>query len=189
MSYNPRKAAQTIAFFALKNGSVALDMLKAIKLVYLADRESIRRFGFPIQSETRVSMQHGPVNSTTYDYLKGEVRDHQKRPWLEFLESAEKNRVSLSKRKVSVDDLDELSDADVVALEATWEEFGSFGTWELVDWTHDPNNLPEWEDPGKSSKVIPLRRMMQAVGVDDPQAHVDRLQDQQGIDAIFDRLA
>ncbi|SLN28460.1 hypothetical protein PSJ8397_01201 [Pseudooctadecabacter jejudonensis] len=163
-------------------------MLKAIKLVYLADRESISRYGFPIQSETRVSMEHGPVNSTTYNYLKGEVRDHEKAPWLEFLESVENNRVSLSRRDLSISDLDELSEADLTALEAIWDEFGSYQTWDLVDWTHDPKNLPEWEDPGKSSKVIPLRRIMQNVGVTNPQAHVDRLQDEKRMNALFDRL-
>ena len=66
MSYDPRKAAQTIAYFSIKNGGKPLHVVRAVKLVYLADRESTARSGFPIQDETRVSMRHGPVNSSTY---------------------------------------------------------------------------------------------------------------------------
>ena len=73
MSYNPRKAAQTIAFFAIKNSGRPINTLKAVKLVYLADREAIALYGSPIQDERRVAMPLGPVNSTTYDFIKGEV--------------------------------------------------------------------------------------------------------------------
>ena len=39
MTYDPRKAAQTIAYLTVKNGRTPLNILKAVKLVYLADRE------------------------------------------------------------------------------------------------------------------------------------------------------
>lgn len=60
MSYNAGKAAQTIAYFILHDESADLSVLKAANLVYFADRESIKSFGFPIQDEPRCSMQHGP---------------------------------------------------------------------------------------------------------------------------------
>ncbi len=52
--YNPVKAAQVIAYLAYKEPGKTLDVLKAIKLVYLADRESITQFGAPILDESRV---------------------------------------------------------------------------------------------------------------------------------------
>lgn len=42
MSYEPRKAAQLIVYLILKSGGPALNVLKAVKLVYMIDRESIK---------------------------------------------------------------------------------------------------------------------------------------------------
>lgn len=165
MSYDPRKAAQTIAYLAVKNGRKPLNVLKAIKLVYLADRESVRCSGFPIQDEPHYSMPHGPVNSTTYRFIQGEVPPEDARGWGEFLTDRNAHRVGLVNPQIDTDDLDELSDADISVIDSVWEQFGHMSGWELVDWTHDPNNVPEWEDPNGSSNPIPLRRMMEALGL------------------------
>lgn len=165
MSYDPRKAAQTIAYLAVKNGRKPLNILKAIKLVYLADRESVRRSGFTIQDELHYSMPNGPVNSTTYRFINGEVPPGDAAGWSEFLTDRNGHRVGLANPGVATDDLDELSDAELSVLDDVWEKFGSMNQWDLVNWTHDPHNVPEWEDPNGSSNPIPLRRMMDALGV------------------------
>ena len=166
MSYDPRKAAQTVAYLTVKNGRSPLNILKAVKLVYLADRESVSRYGFPIQDEPHYSMPHGPVNTTTYEFMKGEIHPEAARGWSEFLTDRSNHRIGLRNPDVSVDDLDELSDADLLVLDAVWEEFGAMDQWQLRDWTHDPHNVPEWEDPNGSSQLIPLRRMMDALGIE-----------------------
>ena len=71
MPYDSRKTAQTVAFFILKSSDLALDALKAAKLMYLAGHVSLAGHGFPIQTEKRVSMPCGSVNSQTYDLLLG----------------------------------------------------------------------------------------------------------------------
>ncbi|MEI4195885.1 Panacea domain-containing protein [Roseovarius sp. E0-M6] len=163
MSYDPRKAAQTIAFFAMKEGG-AINVLKVIKLVYLADRESLRLRGHPIQDEGRVSMPHGPVNSLTLDYLNGFYRDDG--GWSQFLRDRANNDVGLASQEVTPDSLDELSKREIGILENVWAEFGHMDRFDLADWTHD--NIAEWEDPNGSSRRIPLDRMMAAVGLDKP---------------------
>lgn len=166
MSYDPRKAAQTVAYLTVKNGRRPLNIVKAIKLVYLADRESVRRHGFPIQDEEHYSLPLGPVNSSTYEFIKGEVPPEYSEQWSEFLTDRSNHRIGLRNREIDTDDLDELSDADIEVLDSVWDQFGHMGTWRLVDWTHDPNNVPEWEDPHGSSSRIPLRRMMDALGIE-----------------------
>ncbi|SHJ78733.1 Uncharacterized phage-associated protein [Palleronia salina] len=166
MSYDPRKAAQTIAYLAVKNGRNPLNILKAVKLVYLADRESIARHGFPIQDEDHYSLPHGPVNTTTYDHIQGVVDPAQAAGWTEFLTDRALHRVGLKDRNIDPDDLDELSEADVAVLDDIWDRFGSMNQWALRDWTHDPKNVPEWEDPNGSSRPIALRRMMEVLGVE-----------------------
>lgn len=172
MSYEPRKAAQTIAYFAIKNGRKPLHVVKAVKLVYLADRESLATSGFPIQDETRVSMKHGPVNSSTYSFINGDY-DPNYCGWAEFLNDRSNHRVGLANGELSDDDLDELSDAEIQVLDSIWEKFGHMNQWDLRDWTHDPNNIPEWEDPGNTSLEIPLERIMHSLSVEHAHAHAE----------------
>ena len=100
MTYNPKKAAQTIAYLILKNEGKELSALKAVKLVYLADRESVRAYGFPIQDEPRVSMPHGPVNSRTYNRISGVVEPGAT-GWSDFISARANNRVGISDKKSS----------------------------------------------------------------------------------------
>lgn len=162
MGYNPRKAAQVIAYFASKTDNDTLPVLKAIKLVYLADRQSIADSGFPILNEDRVSMPHGPVNSTTRDYIEGYRRCPE--GWSAYLDDRANHQICA---KYSDDeDWDELSDFEIECLDRVWEKFGGMNEWELRDWTHDPNNVPEWENPGSSSTLIPIERILRSVGVE-----------------------
>ncbi|OJU02759.1 MAG: hypothetical protein BGN83_16045 [Rhizobium sp. 63-7] len=185
MSYEPRKAAQLIASLILKTGGQSLNVLKAVKLVYLVDRESIKRFGFPILDEYRVSMPRGPVNSLTYSHINGEF-DLDACGWSEFLEDRAGHLIALSNSNVTPDDLDELSDADLECVNAVWEEFGGMNQWQLVEWTHDPKNVPEWEDPNGGSVVIPLQRILHSVGVDDADQFAEASKTMKAIDLAFE---
>lgn len=185
--YNPIKAAQIISFFACKEDARTLDVVKAIKLVYLADRESVTRFGAPILDEQRVSMPHGPVNSQTYAHINGE-HDLEKSGWANFLEDRANHQLAV-KDNITYDDLDELSEADIQCLEAVWKRFGGMTKWEIRDWTHERENVPEWEDPHGSSVPIPLERMMSFVGVVDATSQAQMIEDQIEVDRLFARLA
>lgn len=184
--FNARKAAQVIAYFALRSGRGSLEVTKAVKLVYLADRESIRVWGAPILDERRVSMPHGPVNSETHACISGDY-DLSHSGWSKFVEDRADHMVAV-RAGITDADLDELSEADLSALDATWGRFGSVGAWALRDWTHDSRNIPEWEDPQGSSLPIPLRRIMAHVGVPDPEGQAALLEDHDRIDGLFASL-
>jgi uncharacterized phage-associated protein len=170
-AFNARKAAQVITYFALKAQDRKLPVIKAVKLVYLSDRDSIQHWGAPILDEPHVAMPHGPVNSYTYAHINGEY-DHM---------------ISATE-DVTADDLDELSEADIQCLERTWQRFGQMNRWELRDWTHDRNNVPEWEDPSGSSNPIPLERIMTMVGVDRADERAAFVRDHSELDRIFRNL-
>lgn len=184
MSYEPRKAAQLIAYLILKAGTPALNVLKAIKLVYLVDRESIRRFGFPVLDERRCSMPHGPVNSTTYEFVSG-MYDTDECGWSDFLKDREDHKIALSRPDLKSDDLDELSDADLECADTVWNEFGHMDPWQLRDWTHDARNIPEWEDPHGGSTPIPLQRILNAVGVPNADEFAEIAESFRQIDRVF----
>lgn len=183
--YNARKAAQVIAYFAFRAGG-PLHVVRAAKLVYLGDRESIRMWGAPILDEDRVSMKHGPVNSATYDRMK-DRHDPRQPGWAEFVTNRQDHCVA-ARPGLTPDALDELSEADIRALDAVWQQFGGMDEWALAEWTHDPANVPEWSDPHGSAVPIPLRDMMAHAGVPDPDAHVALLEDHDRIDRVFARL-
>ncbi|MEO0485146.1 MAG: Panacea domain-containing protein [Pseudomonadota bacterium] len=163
MAFNARKAAQTLAYFAIRNGGNPIEKLKAVKLVYLADRSAIEAHGHPILDESRYSMPHGPVNSDTLDCLNGSFFPFQKGDWDAFVSSGN-NKVGLA-NPVGIDELDELSDCELEVLEAVWERFKGFSAWQLRNWTHDKENVPEWQDPSGSRLPIQLEDIYAAVGV------------------------
>lgn len=185
--YNPVKAAQVIAYFALQSDTKSIPILKAIKLVYLSDRESVAKWGFPILDEERVSMPHGPVNSTTYSHINGE-HDLEKCGWSEYLTDRANHEVSAS-GSISIDDLEELSDADIECLDRVWDRFGKMGKWEIRDWTHNPKNVPEWEDPKGGSIPIPLERMMKYLGIENIEDQIQTIDDHREIDELFDAIS
>ena len=56
----------------LTKGGGRLHIISLMKLLYLAERESLRVFSKPICGDTYVSMEHGPVLSQVYDFVKNE---------------------------------------------------------------------------------------------------------------------
>jgi uncharacterized phage-associated protein len=186
VSYEPRKAAQLIAYLILRSGARSLNVLKAVKLVYLVDRESIRRFGFPVLDEKRCSMPHGPVNSITYGHINGEY-DVDGSGWSDFVEDREHYTIALSRPDIAAEDLDELSEADIECANAVWDQFGDMNQWQLRDWTHDPRNVPEWEDPNGGSTIIPLQRILHAVGVENGEDYAETAASFAHIDKAFQR--
>lgn len=184
-AYNPRKAAQAIALLALWAGG-SLNVLKATKLMYLADRESMRRHGFPILDELHVSMPHGPVNSTTYAHINGEV-DLDECGWSDFLTARENHMIAV-KDGLNDESLDELSDADIACLDTVWTNFGKMTPWEIRDWTHDPAHCPEWEDPEGSSRPIPPEKILRVLGVAEAESQAELIKEHRRLAGLFAAL-
>ncbi len=182
MNYNPRKAAQVIAYFALKTGQRSIELIKAIKLVYLGDRESIARWGEPILLEPRVALPLGPVNDLTYAYAKGEREDRD--GWSAILEDRCENTLRL-REGVTLEDLDELSEADIEALGDVWKRVGFMDPMALSMWTHKDGNVPEWQDPKGSSRPIPLARIMREVGLAEPDRSAVDIEQRRSLASII----
>lgn len=182
MRYNPRKAAQVIAYYTLKTGKRSIDLIKAMKLVYLGDRESIAQWGEPILNEPRFALPNGPVNDLTYAHAKGEREDLE--GWSAFLEDRNGNTLSL-KPGITIDDLDELSEADTDALDAVWSRVGTMRPMALCGWTHKHENVPEWEDPEGSSRPISLERIMREVGLSNSKQAAEYVQQRRSLAEIL----
>ncbi|MBF0311550.1 MAG: SocA family protein [Magnetococcales bacterium] len=184
--YNERKAAQMAAFLLGKTPEGRMSHLKLMKLLYLAERESMRLTGLPICWDHLVSMPHGPVLSMTLNLMDGDV-ESQPGGWEEWISDKAGHEVSL-RRSFTPEDLDALSRAEEDILESVWQEFGGMGKWEIRDWTHQ--HCPEWTNPSGSSMPIPFHAMALAVGYSEAEASelAERIETEQNIDALYASL-
>jgi uncharacterized phage-associated protein len=178
--FNVRKAAQVAAFFAKQEGG-NINVLKLVKLIYLANRKAMEKLDFPLLNDNLVSMDHGPVVSLTYDYINGSQLDRD--GWEEFVTDRSGYAVGLVKADLSIDDLDELSEIEIEILTETWKSFGHFDKWKMRDYTHD--NCPEWEDPDGSSQPIPYARVFKFLSKQETDFLVRRILDQRRTDELF----
>jgi hypothetical protein len=161
--FDARKAAQVVAFFALKAGG-KINVLRATKLVYLADRLSIERRDYAITGDNYVSMPFGPVNTNTYDYMKG-AASRGMAEWSAFVGKRVENDLPLAEG-VTAEALDELSRSDIAILEDTWAKFSDIEKYKLAEWTHQ--FCPEWKNPGDSSSPIEFATVYSKLGKADP---------------------
>ena len=67
--FNYKKSAQALNYLANKNGGT-LNKMKAIKLIWLADRLNLRKYGRSITGDDYYALPNGPVPSATRDILE-----------------------------------------------------------------------------------------------------------------------
>lgn len=185
--FNEKRTAQAAAFFLHRAGG-RLPVLKLMKLMYLAERESLREFGEPITGDRLVSMPHGPVLSMTYEHMNGNVPSVEG-GWATWVQDRAGHDLALrdpSMIRSPEDDLLELSDDDLATLDATWTQFGHMSQFALRDYTHSAA-CPEWVDPHGSSAPIPMERLFAALGFSGVgiESAVQHLTEQAQLNAAF----
>lgn len=175
-----------VAAYLIQKSDGTMSHLKLMKIMYLADRESMKRYGRPITNDRLVSMDHGPVLSTTLNYINGYTVSHED-GWDSWISDKSNHMVSLIRDNFDRNDLTELSDSDIEILNDVWSEFGAMSRWDLVDYTH---TLKEWENPKGTSIPIKHKDVFLALGKTEEEA--ERFQhdviSQRKIDELFSSL-
>ncbi len=144
LEFDHKKATQAINFFAQKEGG-QIDKLKVIKLIWLADRYHLRKYGRPIVNDSYYAMKLGPVGSAVKDLSGFNVCDAVEEKYLkEYLNSDKTNRINSIKK---IDD-EVFSDTDLEALENIYKEYGEYQASQLVNISHE---FPEWK---KFEKIL-----------------------------------
>ncbi len=154
LPFNERKATQTAAYLLRRQGG-RMAYIKLIKLLYLADREALLRWGRPITTDRHVSMPKGPVVSQIYDLIAEEPEPGIESYWHKFIETIP----GWSVRTTGDPGNEELSRAEEALLDEISAAHGTKDRWQLVRETHD---LPEWVDPCGSSLPIEYRDILAA---------------------------
>ena len=160
--FNEAKAAQAAARLLKKRGG-KMSYMKLIKLLYLVDREALRRWGRPVTTDRYVSMDHGPVLSTTLDLINLGPEPGMKSPWSELISAPDEYDVRLQTEDPPDD---ELSRAEEELIDEIFSQFGNMSRWQLVEHLH---TLPEWEHPKGSSLRISYGDIFKALGKGDQE--------------------
>ena len=149
--FNEKKSAQAAAHLLRSHGG-RMPYIALIKLLYLADRESLIQTGSPITGDRMVSMKNGPVLCEILDAIRGEdLPQVQPAAWYDYVTAPSNYEVCL---KTPEPEQDELSPFELRVLGDVHVKFGGLDRWALVRYTHA---LPEWRDPGASVRPVPAR--------------------------------
>lgn len=147
------KAVQALNYIINKLKLSHIDKLEALKLIFLADRYHLRKYGRMITNDEYWAMTYGPVASSVKDVV--EVGD--------FLSPTEKSYTKkyLNKyrehqiKSVFEVDADVLSETDIEALNAALEQKDK--QEDLVAFTH---LFPEWQKHEASIEHLKYRVKM-----------------------------
>ncbi len=151
-----KKGTQALNFFARKKDG-QINKMKAIKLIYLADRLHLRKYGRPIVGDKYFAMKYGPVGSQTKNiaelsHVSYEVVSYAKK-YIKPVTIYKKNDSLTSIKK---DDLSVFSDTDIECLESVYNNFSDKDQFELAKLTH---KYPEWSKHEKDLKGVGKRRV------------------------------
>lgn len=137
---NHEKATQALNYLALQQGG-SINKMKALKLIFFADRYHLRMHGRPVLGDSYWAMSYGPVPSMAMNLAEGDqYLDECERAYAQrYLRSSDDGYVVASIAEV---DEDVFSDSDVEALDFAWEHFGHLSEWRLAALSHA---YPEWK--------------------------------------------
>lgn len=156
--YEDRKTAQAASVLLHANGG-RMNYMKLLKLLYLADRQSLIDTGYTISGDTLVSMDRGPVLSKTYELINWGDAESE---WKKYISDPDHYEV----RAICESEYGALSDYEEELLLNVFEQFRDFSQWDLVNYTHE---LPEWTDPRGSSRPIDARVILREAGKSDEE--------------------
>lgn len=123
-----------------------MDCMRLVKLLYLAERESLARLGHPLVGDRYYALDQGPILSGVLDLCKHTSNGI----WAAQIERSGLWAVRLK----AAPDLGPLSPAEVTILEDVSKAHRDRDQWELSTLMH---GLAEWTNPrGSRIKIAPV---------------------------------
>lgn len=157
--FNERKAAQAASRLIKLSGG-EMNYMALLKLLYLIDRQALLRWGQPITGDDVVAMKRGPVLSRIFDLVSQKKQDLPGSLWHQFIPRPAPYVYTVEFD--GAEDTSQLSAAELSLIDETFSLHREMSEDELVELTHQ---LPEWQDPGVTSKPIPFESILRAENV------------------------
>jgi len=163
--FNFDKAMQALALMLRQPGKDQHKYLKVLKLLYVAEKESLLETGRPITGDRLYAMPHGPVLSRICDLIRGEdIRTG----WAEHFQTTRYTIETILDPGTNL-----LSKYEIEKIEDVARRHSEKTRWELRDLTHE---FPEWDqnNPRQSSREIPLKDVLAAGGKPEMLPSIER---------------
>jgi uncharacterized phage-associated protein len=196
LTFSHRKATQALNFLAGKAGG-QINKMKALKLVFFADRYHLRQYGRPITNDEYLAMEYGPVPSGCKDLAEmSDFLDKHERSYAErFLKPVSQYEfASLAAVETPV-----FSQSDLGALEFAWRHYGQFNEFRLAEITHE---FPEWkrhetalQSPDVSRLPMSYRHFLEnappsidpapPLSAEDQQLRAEEIEELQAIESLW----
>lgn len=138
-NFKYKKSVQALNFFASLGGG-KIQTLKVLKLLWLADRLHLRKYGRTITGDNYFALPHGPVATQTKDLIERNP-DYLGQEEIDYCNkylSKKKDHHIISKGEV---DIKVLSRTDLDILRKIQELYGKMDQYKLRDFSHQ---FPEW---------------------------------------------
>jgi uncharacterized phage-associated protein len=164
--FDAKKAVQAASVLLDVEGG-RMSYFRLLKLLYIADRQSMKETGFPITLSHASALPHGPVPSEIYDLVKGSRTDAK--DWSTFIRT---QGYQVSAIPGTDPGRGKLSRYEIYKLRDVAEMHEPFGDWEIAEITHAFDEFVK-HDPGHAgSNPIPLSDVLDAVGMGDNKAAI-----------------
>jgi len=128
------KTVQVINFFLNQDESKSMSKMKLLKLIWLADRYTMRNYGYSITHDDYYAMEHGPVGTVTKDILDAIKKN-------EYIDKFIKVVSDREIESIEAIDFEEFSETDLSTLRMVQAVYGKIETYSLREYTH---KFPEW---------------------------------------------
>lgn len=177
--FDARKALACVGYLAQR---VPETMYTVMKLLYLADREHLGRYGRFILGDAYAAMAQGPVPSATYELMKFLRGD---RPPVEGAEDAHQFLSYSPEHELEAvrePELGELSESDLECLDHIIGLYRSRGRQAMRALSHDEAWAKAWSDKG-DKKSVPMKPELIASILPDAEHLLAFLRDPQPGDA------
>lgn len=157
-------ATKAALIYLMGKGLSDFDKYKAVKLLFLADREHLLRFGRTITGDRYDALPYGPVPSDTLALLDGleavktrgtASEDVQVKELVESIDFVAKRYPEY--RPLVNADLDALSESDIKILDQVALEHGEKSFEELYNLTHDMAAYKRAWREESTHKKFPMR--------------------------------
>jgi len=140
--------------------------MELVKLLYLADRESLIQFGHPITGDLFAALPHGMILSRILNLIRLGPGDEDDAPWFEVVSAPIGYDVESRQR---IGNNCELSGAEERILRQVFEKYGQMDWRQLSRLTHA---LPEWVDPNGGSISVSPEQILTRAGKTDAIRHL-----------------
>jgi uncharacterized phage-associated protein len=182
MPFDVKKAAQAVAVILVEEAAESLDYIRVLKLLYIAERESIKEIARPIIGDRIVAMDNGPVMSRMYDLIKKTpIVADQLDEWLTYIEPVGRYALKIAQHP----GVGRLSRYELAKLQEVTRRHLGVDVWTVVNATHELEEFKKHHVKGTST-LIPMKAIFDAVGAGEKYEPANLgMQEEQYLDEFF----